>query len=471
MTGRDEIGANSFAMPKGIAAFLILGIVVFLSALFGILTRPAGFLAAFWPANALLLGLVVCWPRLATPWGWLGALAGYLLADLSTGGELAVTVWLTFANMAGALTGYLLYRPMSDVDRRLGRPQSVLYLLAICAAAAAVAALAGAGIAGVVFDRSFLPGLEFWFVTELVNSLAILPVMLTAPALSSVQRSIATPFHQVITDNWMPMAAFFASVIAGIVVGGPGAIAFSVPALLWCALSYPMFVTALMTSALSAWLLIAIPLGFIDIGMSSDQLEWTSSLRLGIALMALGPLTAAAINSARADLVDRLAYIADHCSLTGALSRRAFLEYGSEVLGTGDRTLPVVVLMLDIDYFKSVNDRFGHAAGDKVLTAVVDALADVVRSRDAIGRMGGEEFAIVLSDVTEAEAGQVADRIVRTVEALRLVENGQPIGVTVSIGVAHSKRQEIARFESLLTIADAALYRAKKAGRNQAIMA
>ena len=116
------------SVQQGVIAFFVVGVMILMASLFGILTRPMGFLAAFWPANAILLGLMVCMPRLANPWGWLGALAGYLLADFSTGGEITVTFWLTFANMAGAFTGYLLYRPMSGVDRRLGRPQSVLYL-------------------------------------------------------------------------------------------------------------------------------------------------------------------------------------------------------------------------------------------------------------------------------------------------------------------------------------------------------
>jgi diguanylate cyclase (GGDEF)-like protein len=459
------------SVQQGVIAFFVVGVMILMASLFGILTRPMGFLAAFWPANAILLGLMVCMPRLANPWGWLGALAGYLLADFSTGGEITVTFWLTFANMAGAFTGYLLYRPMSGVDRRLGRPQSVLYLLAICSAAAAVSALAGAGAAGIVFDRGFLIGFEFWFVTELVNSLVILPVMLTAPDPTRFKGTGHTSFRAVIGANWLPAAALAASLAAGVIVGGPGAIAFPVPALLWCALFYPMFVTAVMTSAFSAWLLIAIPLGFIDIGVSSNQLEWTSSLRLGVALMALGPLTVAAINSARAELMNRLAYVADHCSLTGVLSRRAFIDFGSKVVTGADGTRPVAVLMLDIDHFKSVNDRYGHAAGDRVLTAFADVVAEAVRSRDVIGRLGGEEFAIVLSGVTEAHSMQVAERIVEAVEAGRLPEDGQSIGVTVSIGVAHSTRRPASRFEDLLAVADEALYRAKKAGRNRAIMA
>lgn len=154
--------------------------------------------------------------------------------------------------------------------------------------------------------------------------------------------------------------------------------------------------------------------------------------------------------------------------LTGLANRRAIDGYLGELAAKGE---PRIIALCDIDHFKSVNDRYGHAAGDRVLTAFADVVAEAVRSRDVIGRLGGEEFAIVLSGVTEAHAKQVAERIVEAVEAGRLPEDGQSIGVTVSIGVAHSTRRPTSRFEDLLAVADEALYRAKKAGRNRAIMA
>lgn len=467
---RIRLSIGTFALPEGVAALLFVGMTVFLASLFGILTRPVGFLAAFWPANAILLGLMVRFSSFATPWGWLGAFAGYLLADFATGGEVVVTIWLTVANMVGAGSGYLLYRAMPEVDRRLGRPQSVLYLLAICAAAAAAAAVAGAGAAQLIFDRGFLTGLEFWFVTELVNSLVILPVILTFPDPWGREGRKALSLKGLTFRQWAPAIALAVSLLAGIVVGGPGAIAFPVPALLWCALSYPMFVTAIVTSVFSACLLIAIPMGYINVGIPGDPLEWTSSIRLGVALMALGPLTAAAINTARADLVERLAYLADHCSLTGVLSRRAFLDYARGVMGLPDRR-PVAVMMLDIDHFKSINDRFGHAAGDRVLAAFADVVADTVRSRDIVGRMGGEEFAILLSDVSRADAERVANRMVDAVEELRVEDENEPIAITVSIGAVHKSAADAQRFEDLLALADDALYRAKNAGRNRVVMA
>ncbi|WP_417580964.1 diguanylate cyclase [Pelagibacterium sp.] len=449
--------------------FLIVGAVVLTAALLGILTRPMGFLAAFWPANAILLGLMVRVPRLSIPSGWIGALAGYLLADLVTGGEPVVTAWLTFANMVGALTGFLLYQLLSDGDRCLCRPKSVLYLLGVCAASAFMSALAGAGAARLVFGRGFLDGLEFWFVTEIVNSLVILPVLLTVPARFRFSSAEWSAMRRSTRASLAPLAALIVSLTAGGVIGGPGMIAFPIPALIWCALTTTRFATAMVTSATAAWLLVAVQLGFVDIGVAGDPLYWTGSLRLGIALMVLAPLAVVTINAARIRLMNQLSYMVDHCSLTGVLSRTAFHECGQDLMTGSRNDLPISVMMLDIDHFKSINDQFGHAVGDRVLQAFADAVSNVVRSRDAIGRLGGEEFAVVLSGVSLERATRIAERIVAAVEKLEVIENGHAISITVSIGTAQSGSDPDVSFSDLLGKADAALYSAKQAGRNRVV--
>jgi hypothetical protein len=206
-------------------------------------------LAALWPANAILLGLMVRNPTMASVWGWLGAFIGYIAADLVTGGELGITLWLTLANMVGAFSGYLLFQLLSEGDKRLRRPQSVLYLFAICCAAAAAAALTGGGAARILFGRDFLSGIEFWFVTELVNNLIILPVILTLPEqpVKALRGFIRSASAEVLSWKIGPLLALLASAACSLLVGGAGAIAFPVPALLWCALSYGMFSTALLT--------------------------------------------------------------------------------------------------------------------------------------------------------------------------------------------------------------------------------
>lgn len=317
-----------------IASAVVVALIVFGACLFGIITRPMGFLAAIWPANAILLGLMVRNPGLASIWGWLGALVGYLAADLLTGGGLIVTMWLTFANMAGAGLGYLLFQQLKEEDRRLSRPLSVLYLFAICVAASALAAVIGGLAAMVAFDRDFTSGLEFWFVTELVNSLIVLPVILTFPALENPLKQLGA-FLDTPRSYWhyAPLTALIISTAAAIGIGGPGAIAYPVPALLWCALTYRMFSVSLLTLCICGILLIGLASDLIHMGVANDILAATSSMRLGIALIALGPLTTASINEARAELMTQLQYSANHDCLTGALNRTAFMQRAARLAG------------------------------------------------------------------------------------------------------------------------------------------
>jgi len=453
-----------------LGGFAIVFGVVIAAALFGILTRPMGFLAAFWPANAILLGMMVRRPSLATPLNWAAAFAGYMAADLITGGDPWVTLWLTAANMAGAATGFMLFNLLSEDDRRLQRQLSVLYLLAISAAAAGVAALAGGGAARLLFDRDFATGLEFWFVTELVNSLVILPAILTFPALPALKAEFSP--KRWMSGRWWwrvaPLATLVVSAAAAVLVGGPGAIAFTVPALIWCALTYSMFLTALVTALLCAGLLISSATGLLPLPMSSDVFTSTSSIRLGVALIALAPLSVSAINQAREELLARLSHAVTYDALTGALSRRAFMDKGYEIVARlSGQGASVALLMLDIDHFKRINDTYGHAGGDRALVEFARQVKSQLRPGDLFGRLGGEEFAVVLPRAGLGEAMAVAERIRSQVGAAEVeVAPDVMVRTSVSIGVSVIDGVSGACLDRLLASSDTALYGAKKGGRN-----
>ncbi|MCA1834327.1 MAG: diguanylate cyclase [Actinomycetota bacterium] len=124
------------------------------------------------------------------------------------------------------------------------------------------------------------------------------------------------------------------------------------------------------------------------------------------------------------------------------------------------------VLLIDIDHFKSVNDRFGHPAGDEVLRVVARALRTAVRSFDVVARYGGEEFAVVLPETDEEGAHEVAERARRAVAALDLVAHGKRVKVTISIGAATAPEDGMTPAQ-LVSAADTALYRSKATGRNR----
>jgi diguanylate cyclase (GGDEF)-like protein len=154
-------------------------------------------------------------------------------------------------------------------------------------------------------------------------------------------------------------------------------------------------------------------------------------------------------------------------ALTGVPNRRTFLDIGERVL---QRTLaegqPVAVLILDLDFFKNINDTFGHQSGDRVLCAFCDTATDALRPNDLFARMGGEEFACLLPGASEGNALAVAERIRGGFEGRRTHVGAHVSMSTVSIGVAMA--QDIgADLGSLLAAADRALYLAKANGRNR----
>ena len=151
--------------------------------------------------------------------------------------------------------------------------------------------------------------------------------------------------------------------------------------------------------------------------------------------------------------------------LTGLLNRRGFVESARNLCARYARQKPIVVLMFDLDHFKSVNDRFGHAIGDEVLRVFAQVTGTNLRASDIVARLGGEEFAAILP-ADRAAAAVIAERVRAAFETAGAVVAGQRIGVTVSIGAALSDAP-VTNVEALLLLADEALYRAKHGGRNR----
>ncbi len=154
--------------------------------------------------------------------------------------------------------------------------------------------------------------------------------------------------------------------------------------------------------------------------------------------------------------------------MTGLLNRRAFQRRLAESAAP-DRSHPAMFALLDLDHFKRVNDNWGHASGDAALLGFADILRDNLRSQDAIGRLGGEEFAILFPDLTSADALAACERVRRALERHRVVTNGGAFGITVSIGLAPVDTESTP--EAVFRQADAALYRAKALGRNRSELA
>ncbi|WP_295535454.1 sensor domain-containing diguanylate cyclase [uncultured Pseudacidovorax sp.] len=450
-----------------------VGLLVFVACLLGILARPTGYLSAFWPANAVMAGLLVRYPALGRhPAAWAAGAVGFVAADLATGASWAMALWLNAANLVDIVVVWQLLHRLDEPNRRLQRATSALYLLLASIAGSAVGALAGSGAGPVFFDAPWTQVLAMWFSTQLMNYLLLLPLVLAAPHADDPPPA---PRKVPLALRLAPWGALAAGEGLRLLVSGPGSLVLPLPGLLWCAMSYRMFTSALVSAIVCSWLLVAVALGLLDLNFTPAHAGEVLSLRVGISLLALGPLAVACANAAGAETLRRLDHAVRHDGLTGALARQALLEQGH--LGLRQSVADgggMAVLMIDADHFKQINDRHGHHVGDQVLRALARVTAATLRPQDRLGRMGGEEFAVVLPGVSPAEAQAIAERLRAQVamQVLATDAQGGDLYATLSIGVAHTDWMgQPVDMHALLLAADEALYRAKAQGRNRIALA
>ena len=168
---------------------------------------------------------------------------------------------------------------------------------------------------------------------------------------------------------------------------------------------------------------------------------------------------------------DNLRLLASTDPLTGALNRRAFFEAAHVEQARCHRSNDTLALLLvDVDHFKAVNDSFGHAAGDDALEHDVAETRTQIRTTDVLGRVGGEEFALVLTTASGFGGGTMAERIRKRLEALVISTESADLRVTVSVGVKEAGGTAV-DVDKMLRAADGALYEAKRTGRNRVVVA
>ena len=157
-------------------------------------------------------------------------------------------------------------------------------------------------------------------------------------------------------------------------------------------------------------------------------------------------------------------------SLTGLKNRRAFFEYARVIHGSASRfSRHYSVIMIDIDHFKKVNDTCGHQVGDAVIKGLANTIEKIIRSADVAGRIGGEEFAIVLPETSAENVMNLAERLRLSFSEINMPMIGPELQLSVSVGIAEHKSED-SSIEDVMSRADAALYQAKEQGRNRVIV-
>jgi signal transduction histidine kinase len=285
-----------------IFAMLVLGGAVLASAVVGILLRPVGNLSAFWPANAVLLGLLVRFPHLARLGGWAAAAVAFVLADVATGSSWTKASLLTLCNVIGAAVGYVFMARLTPKDRLLERPSSLVSVMLIVLAASTVTSIFGGLVNVFLFHGGPARGFFIWLATELANYIVILPIVLTFPGPAALKRwfvSITQAPPKL--SSAAPLITYLICLAMVPIVDGPGALAFPVPSLLWCALTYGLAASALLTLSFAVWTLVILSMTTASLTHLSG-LELVS-LRLGVMLVALAPITVASAMAERNQLL------------------------------------------------------------------------------------------------------------------------------------------------------------------------
>ncbi len=264
-------------------------------------------------------------------------------------------------------------------------PINALNLFCFCLLAALLCAAVGA-LGSVDVERAtFVPQLADWFSEQFSTAVLILPFILTLTLPSALS---GFRFRQL-----LPVLALVLSIALGVAVGGAGSITFPLPALIWCAVRYPLPLTCLLTFLTGIGEILLVANSLIHFSPDARMQPWQLfSTRLGIAAMLISPVIVASSVEAINTLVKQLALRADFDFQTRVYSRSGLSEALKRQTLPADKLLTVMVL--DIDGFKRVNDALGHEGGDCVLTQFAQQVRQLVGEQGMVARIGGEEFAV-----------------------------------------------------------------------------
>jgi diguanylate cyclase (GGDEF)-like protein len=445
-----------------------------------LISRQAGNIATLWPPNGLLVAALLLarqqrWGQIFLA-GAIGSLAANLLHDSTVVASCSITI----ANLLEALIAATIIRRWCGTRGLFHNSSDVIVLIGAAVVAAVVAGLVSASAATVLSGAPFERILVKWVLGDVLGLLVVMPIAVIA--------------HDVIKYGPDLMMARGSQIEAAILLGVVLAVSLAVYSPNVPPIQFLVMPAVLLTSfrlgplgAALATVIVAI-VGSLGTVLTATALSSSPdavtlrvfNFQLNLAVLFLTALPIGAAMAQRAQLeqdltdekerADRFAEamvsLANMDDLTGLSTRRSFLEQ-LDLMATqaAMKDEPLTLAMIDIDYFKPVNDHHGHAVGDALLTAIGAACRSAVRSDDVIGRLGGEEFAMLMPVTDQQSAFRIVDRLRDAVSRIAIpTPDGKSVSVTISVGLATFRDQQI---DQLLLDADRALYLAKERGRNR----
>ncbi|WP_227551623.1 GGDEF domain-containing protein [Acinetobacter wanghuae] len=457
-------------------SFIVIFFTILAAAWFGIFTRPLSYSAFFWPANAILLGVLIRYPFFRNISSIIGAALGYIGADLFIGNTFLLTLSLTVINFISVLVAlyfYLyFYKNQTFVNNKKFMRNSFPLLFSTIIGSCFCACLAVSVLPYV--PHTFLgheqPLLNFlyWWSGELFNYILILPILISFPGLRKLARMW---FYHPEAFKWsdlkiiLPFIAVMISCVLTHYYFAPGALFYPLATLMWAAAVYSLFSISIITMLTCLTLYNSLSSMYLS-SVDHTFIYPMISIRVGLIILGITTLYICVMNLYHRKIFREIEHLAGHDSLTNALNRRKFMYLASKLLSR-QQVYPVTIMMLDIDHFKTLNDRYGHASGDLALQTFSSGVHALLRANDLFCRIGGEEFAIFLQNTDASQGEKIAERIRQQISDLKVETPAYGmIQMTVSIGLVNVSQNKY-ELQALLQYADQALYWAKQQGRNQ----
>jgi diguanylate cyclase (GGDEF)-like protein len=476
-TGQEKMSTIWRIPPAG--QILLLAAVYFAAAKSSLaLAIPPGYATAVWPPSGIALGAVLLLGSRVWPGIWLGA----TLANLTVASSLATAVVIGTGNTLEALACAAIVQRFVGIPRRFERGRDVALFVAAAAVSctiAATVAVTALALAGSISWPAFLQNWWTWWQGDLTGIIIVAPFILNW----SLRRAAPWPLRKKLEAACFGLALLAVTYFAfsfGDAMGlpSPFSLTFSIlPFMIWAALRFSQRVV---TTAIAASCAFAVyyTIDGLRVLPQSSLNESLLTLLAFVSTVVVTGLVLSAVTIERSRAMERLARVLDDLReqamtdpLTGLYNRRYMWEFlQREWIRSKRKEIPLAVIMIDLDYFKRVNDTFGHQAGDFVLTAVSALLRTHIRSSDIVCRHGGEEFALVMPEATLEIVQRRAEDIQAAIKRLDLQFRGVPLGrVTASFGVALFPDNADGP-DSVLRAADDALYAAKDAGRDRIVV-
>ena len=437
------------------------------------LAIPPGYATAVWPPSGIALAALLLFGTRVWPGIWFGAALANLAVASSPLAALVISSGNTLEALAGAV---LVQRYIASSQPYFDRVRNVVKFVACAALCATVAATIGVvslALGGVVSWPEFVQNWWTWWHGDAAGIIIVTPLILNWKLRHNI--------------TWSPVkileaAGFaFSLLLTSYLVFGNGTRNFSslpltfliLPLIIWAAFRFSrreVTTAGAVVCSIAVWYTVE---GRGPFAQDTLNLSLLLLLAFISTIVATGLMLSAVVDE-RSRAMDKLAQAlrelreqASTDPLTGLSNRRYLWEFLlREWIRSRRKEGSIAVIMMDLDYFKRVNDTFGHEAGDVVLTAIAALLKAQVRGSDIACRFGGEEFALVLPDATLEAVQRRAEDIRAAISRLDLKYRGQPLGgITASFGIARAPDHS-GDPESLLRASDQALYEAKAAGRN-----